>query len=447
MPEVLLFSSASGSRMVYTLELVFRRILGCSYVLTQDFVFFREAEGIKIYYGNDLFPSDALVVPASGLLEETGIRAIDPTVFQHLGLPCFFGVSHDRADLPFDLFSLCFYLVSRYEEYLPFVPDVHGRFPSTASLAARENFLELPLADLWVLRLAGLLKEKFPDFRYDPEPFSFLPTIDIDMVWAYLAKPLWKQFAGLASDLYRRNLRRMATRLSVWTGKQTDPFDTCHRMLSLHRAYGLEEICFLLFSRSGSRKDPNTHPSHPKFSAFIQNIADRTCTGIHPSYRSMEKPDLIATEKQALETVCGNSITKSRQHFIRFRCPATLRELIRAGIREDYSMGYPDATGFRAGICRPFHWFDLERNEATELVLYPFQIMDVTLKQYLGLNPDQAKLKISALVSRTRDVGGLFVSIWHNSSFAKEWGWEGWEAVYEHLLREAAPAETINPPN
>lgn len=447
MSQVLVFSVSIGPRIIFTLDLVFNRILGSSYVLTRDPVFFHETEGPKIYYGNEVPPTDAFVIPSVGLLEETEIRPWNPTVFQHLGLPCFFGLSHKSADLPFDLFSVCFFLLSRYEEYLPFVPDNHGRFPSAASLASRENFLEIPLADLWVLRMASLLEKKYPGFLYKPGSFTFLPTIDIDMAWAYLGKPLWKQLLGLVGDLYRRNFRRMAIRLAVWKGKKTDSFDTCDRILALHRACGLGEICFFLFSRSGSRKDPNVDPSHPKFRVFIQNLARSTQPGIHPSYYSMDKQELIAAEKQAMEAVCASRITKSRQHFIRFRCPETFRGLIRAGILEDYSMGYPDAPGFRAGIARPFPWFDLEQNKPTKLMIYPFQLMDVTLKQYLGLPPEQAKSKISTLVRKTREVGGLFVSIWHNSSFAKEWGWEGWEGVYKHLLREAGGPETINPPN
>jgi hypothetical protein len=45
------------------------------------------------------------------------------------------------GDLPFDPLAATFYLVSRYEEYLPFIPDEHGRFPAKQSFAFSNGFL------------------------------------------------------------------------------------------------------------------------------------------------------------------------------------------------------------------------------------------------------------------------------------------------------------------
>ena len=40
----------------------------------------------------------------------------------------------------FDVFSASFYLVSRYEEYLPYVKDMYERFQAENSLAYKHNF-------------------------------------------------------------------------------------------------------------------------------------------------------------------------------------------------------------------------------------------------------------------------------------------------------------------
>ena len=66
----------------------------------------------------------------------------------------------------------------------------------------------------------------------------------------------------------------------------------------------------------------------------------------------------------------------SRQHFIRFTLPDTYRQLINAGIKEEFSMGYGSVNGFRASVALPFYWFDLEKNEATSLLVYLFCFMD-----------------------------------------------------------------------
>ena len=53
-------------------------------------------------------------------------------------------------------------------------------------------------------------------------------------------------------------------------------------------------------------------------------------------------------------------------------------------MQADYSLGYASLSGFRASICTPFKFYDLAKEQATRLVIYPFQIMDATYKYYLG---------------------------------------------------------------
>ena len=54
-------------------------------------------------------------------------------ISQWKGLPVFFQTTSD-SDIPFDVFAASFFLVSRYEEYLEFQPDAHGRFPDQIHL-------------------------------------------------------------------------------------------------------------------------------------------------------------------------------------------------------------------------------------------------------------------------------------------------------------------------
>ena len=442
MQEVLLYTPHQGSRIAYVARLIFSEILQCTCTLTSSSAVFASATtAIRIQYGELPGGPPAWVIPASGFLEERHIRPVKPQVFSHLDLPCFFGVAQTSADLPFDLFAMCFFLAVRYEEYLPFEPDHHGRFPAKASIAYQCGFLDIPLIDRWAYRLADLIRERFPGFVAPKREYAFTPTIDIDLAWAYLGKPLWKNLAGIAGDCLRQNWYRLGIRFRVWRGKQPDSFDQFDFLDTLHREYQLQSSYFFLFSDSTSRKDPNVRPQHPGFRQLIRKLAQQAHPGLHPSYHTPEKTHRITREKAALEQVIGTELVRSRQHFIRFRLPETYRALQRAGIREDYSMGYPDASGYRASLARPFPWFDLENNAVGSLTLVPFQVMDVTLKQYLQLHPAQAIAHIAQLVQRTIEVNGHFVSIWHNSSFAPEWGWQDWEKVYRSLLHLASPPQ------
>jgi hypothetical protein len=112
------------------------------------------------------------------------------------------------------------------------------------------------------------------------------------------------------------------------------------------------------------------------------------------------------------------------------------RNLSAAGISEDYSMGFQDEPGFRAGIARPYMFYDVAEDKRTNLTIFPFQVMDVTLKGYKKLNPEMAKETISNMISQTRKVGGLFVSIWHNTTLLDTPECRKWREVFEFTLRE-----------
>lgn len=101
-------------------------------------------------------------------------------------------------------------------------------------------------------------------------------------------------------------------------------------------------------------------------------------------------------------------------------------------------MGYADCSGFRAGTSHPFRFFDLENNKATELLVFPFQVMDTGLRDYEKLDPQGAVEKIRVLIDNTREAGGTFRCLWHNESFSEWAGWEGWTAVYRQMLQMAA---------
>jgi len=135
-----------------------------------------------------------------------------------------------------------------------------------------------------------------------------------------------------------------------------------------------------------------------------------------------------------LEKIVDLPITDSRQHFLKLRFPETYRRLIAAGIQVDYSMGYADDTGFRAGMGVPFPWYDLKREECTALMIHPFVAMDVTLQQYLGLHAEEALARIKDLHQEVSSLGGPLCLLWHNSSFYGEAGWVGWKEMYEEML-------------
>src|SRR5690606_20860146 len=97
-------------------------------------------------------------------------------------------------------------------------------------------------------------------------------------------------------------------------------------------------------------------------------------------------------------------------------------------------LGYAEMPGFRASICVPFHFFDLEKNAITSLIFRPFVVMDVSLKHYLRLDQKEAIQKIRELMDTVKKYRGEFISIFHNESLSDYDVWRGWRNVYEAML-------------
>jgi hypothetical protein len=217
----------------------------------------------------------------------------------------------------------------------------------------------------------------------------------------------------------------------VLSGKKQDPFYTFSSIRDIHKKPGL--VTFFLTAGYG-KYDKGIDPSHEEFRKIVDEVSFFSFIGIHPSWESNKKSGMLEQEIATLGKIAGKSITRSRQHYLVIDLPYTYRKLSALGIKEDYSMGYASKAGFRAGTCTPFRFYDLMNEAETPLVIYPFQVMDRTLKDYMKLQPADAIRKIDEMVREVRAVNGTFISIWHNDTFSDKGEWKGWLEVYEQML-------------
>ncbi|MDZ4679124.1 MAG: polysaccharide deacetylase family protein [Saprospiraceae bacterium] len=434
--SLLIFAEAPSPRLTYTTDLLFRQLSGIPCRVTDRREEFDAYLGPRLNYSRDATSENALWVAPCGLLSETGIRAQSCDFFMAGETPALFPTPVSGAHFPFDLFAAAFYLVSRYEEYLPAARDAHERFSSGSSIAAQNGFLQRPVVNEWVILLAKALQALYPTLSYQPLPYQFQPTYDVDIAWAYGHRPLWHHLGTIGADLVKGQWQRLGNRIAVGRGQAEDPYFTFPWLEALHQRYELQPVFFFLLG-DYSRLDPNIAAKNPPFRQLIAQMGAVHPIGIHPSYAASKDPGRMGIEVERLAEICGRPVVRSRQHFLRLRFPDTYRQLLNADIREDYTLGYADQPGFRAGIAAPFYWYDLEREESTPLLLHPFQVMDVTLQQYMGLSPSEAVAVCAKLSDAVRATGGVFSTLWHNSSFSALHGWDGWAAVYEEIMRNS----------
>ena len=432
---LLIFTERITPRLRYTARLVFKTLLGLDLRLTTNHNEFMAHTGMRLVYGQQ--PVGGVpFIRSAGLLERTDISETEPGYGYVAEEVVLFPVQN-HPELPFDVLSAAFYMAARYEEYLPFISDVHGRFPAMNSLASRLGFLDRPIVQVWAEILAGYLKRYYPELETSKPTYRFISTVDIDNSFAYRGKGWFRVLGGFSKDLLSGQFERAKERFLVLTRRRQDPYDTFPMQYQLQEEIGYESIYFLLFAQFG-RFDRNL-PMHSRLlRKSIKYIADFTQVGIHPSYESNASLRKVSREVKGLSEVLNREITQSRQHFLKLRLPETYRRLLQLGITDDYSMGYPNQPGFRAGLSTPYPFYDLENETETSLQIHPLIFLETTFTDHLQLTPEQAWPIMKELIDRVKKHGGECITIWHNRTFSElEPGWKGWNALFKTMASYA----------
>jgi hypothetical protein len=423
---VRIYSSADVPRLRYISGILLGDILGLSWEIITDKRKLRKHTVIN--YSSELIPGSFQIHPQK-LLFEKGIIEREIPVSRWNDLPVLFP-SSEASDLPFDIFAASFYLVSRYEEYLNFKPDRHGRFGASSSIAFRNGFLGLPVVDLWARGMARAFLKKYPTIAFRRNEFRSLLTIDTDQAFAYNAGNIFSSIRGFISDI-AGTFQKPSEKDSVILQEEKDPYDVFDYIEGKISEYN-QDARFFFPVGDHSSFDLNPSWRNPEYKDLITALSKKYQTGIHPSYHSSERISVFLNEIDRLSSITGTKIEINRFHYLRFSIPESYRKLVSAGIKEDYSMGYSDEPGFRPGIARPFQFYDVEKDEVTDLKIIPFQFMDETFAS--NDNPESARVVVNKLIEECRRAGGVFVSIWHNTSLTEER--KEWRDVFEFMLKD-----------
>ncbi len=430
---MLLYSLSITHRLKYISDFIGKELSGAAFQLTDDKAVYQNYPDLKINYTPELIAGDRFWLAPHSLLFEKGIQQQAIDCFEENGHKAFFKTN---GDFPFDIFAAAFYLLSRYEEYLPHQKDMYGRYAYENSLAFRKQFLDIPLVNIWLLQFRKKLEEQFPAFSFHPTPFTFLPTYDIDEAYSFKHKEWWRSAGSAIKDLLKGQWKRFWLRRAVLNNKTPDPFDSYDWMDNLHRPYKQKPRYFFLVPEKTGKFDRNILPAESAMQVIIKKHAEKYSIGVHPSWQSGDHPGLIKKEIQTIEHITQLKVVASRQHFIRFTLPVTYHHLSEAGIKEDFSMGYGSINGFRASVASPFYWYDLEKEETTYLLLYPFCYMEANSYYEQGHTPEQALEEMRHYYKEVKAVDGMLITIWHNTFLGTDKKFKGWRETYLQFFNE-----------
>ncbi len=421
---MLVYVEKITKRLRYSFEFIFEG-QGIEFSLTDNYGKFLLEDTVKLNYSNVSIIDVPQIAP-SDLLFEEGIRnyVLDKKQFNNEICLTFDGIVDPIASV--------FFVLSRYEEYTSSERDEHQRFSAFQSINYKNGWLNRLVCDRWSKEILQFIyKKNGKEFKFSPFKLSIIPTFDIDNAFAFKNKSFSRRALSFSKDIINLNFKRIRERRNVLKGKKLDPYDTFAKIKEISNSF---QVYIFWLLGDFSKFDKNITYSNFQQQKLIRKLSGFTSIGIHPSYQSQNNMNQLEVEIDRLKTIINADVIFSRHHFLKISIPNTYETLIKLGVKHDFTMGYADLPGFRAGTVRQHKWFNLKENSVTDLTIHPFTYMDGTLSDYMKISTDDAQAVISQLFEEIQKFGGEFSFIWHNETINNQGKWEGWEEVLKYSL-------------
>ena len=414
---VLIFTNKLSSRKQYIFKHIFKRLLEIPFDFTSDLSEFIAHEGPKFSYGKKPL-GDEFFIWSYGLLNEVGIDDHKIEVHKWGQLPIFFKAP-DRSDLPFDVFAASFYLLTRYEEYLPQVKDSLGRFTASASIAAQHHFLEVPLLDLWVNRLGEELEKRFDITLPRKRETQIITAFETASIFQYKNRAIVPVIHSLYVNLRQLRLRKLFRQIGVHLRLTKDPYDVYDIILRIYRESIAKlpkrlkysrRVLFLFHLGDYNYIDNGVSYRSRIYRELIKHISDYVEIGLRFSYANGENK--ITNETERYESITNRPLSKTMTAFSKISMPGHYKQLVDMDTIEDYSMGYTNIPGYRASTSHSFYFYDLDYEVQTPLRVYPYALHYRSIEHFM-LNGQQAI--IDKLLKYVHSVTGNFIVIFDNA--------------------------------
>ncbi len=410
---LLIYTQKVTPRILYTFKHICTHLLGIPIKFTSKIEEFIAHDGPKMSYGRQAMGNE-LFIQKVDLLMEQGFSDFEIKVLPWDDTICFFAVQ-DSSDLPFDIFAASFYMLTRYEEYLPHVKDEAGRFPAGESLAVQESFLHQPVVDIWALKFRDLLLSRFPDLKFKKREFSTNSIISVEHTFIFRNKGFLRSFIGLHKDLLKLDFQKVVDRFRVWIRVKKDPHSVFDDLIELIKQHKLNML-FMFQLSDFSVYDRNISYNRVNHRAVIKSVADYAKVGLLMGYYAMDDIKVLRREKLRMEEIVHSSLEQAMNSRFNLQLPDFYNNLTELEIQNDYSMGFPNMPGFRAGTCTPYLFYDINMEVTTPLWLHPYAFHSGITEQI-----PRGKLRedLTRILSEVREVGGTFYGIFKNQDFSE----------------------------
>ncbi|GHC49200.1 DUF7033 domain-containing protein [Ulvibacter litoralis] len=427
---LLIYTQKITPRITYAFRHICTRILGIEIGFTSVIEELISHSGPKLSYGKQAMGNE-LFLQSEGLLTQQGFESIDITVKDWEDTKCFFSTSGHCA-LPFDIFAASFYLMSRYEEYLPHVKDEIGRYPVTESLAYQEGFLKQPVVDVWAYKFKEVLHTAFPDLEFPLKKTKVHTIVEASQPFAYIQRGFLRTLLGYASDVSKLKFRAVIERTRVIMRLRKDPYHSFKWIVNKSKKSKSKLTVFFLLGDSLTFKESmNTH--RLAFKMLVKYVADYNETGLIFSFEALKEYEILKKEKKRMEEITNRSVLSTMNARFLVSLPEIYRNLVELEVAKDYTMVYENEVGFRAGTCTPFLFYDLDSEIKTPLIIQPLAMTTTAFeKKY----ESDIKKTIANVFRSVEKVNGTFTMLFTNRDFSSSEKNKIWRSIFSEKLQK-----------
>lgn len=427
---LLVFCQKITPRVQYAFKHVFTTTLGITIDFTSKLETFIAHTGPKMSYGKTPLGNE-FFVEAVPLLFEVGVQDVAIQIKQWKSYPIFFETGK-KSRFPFDVFAASFYLISRYEEYLPHVKDEFNRFEAKQSICIREGFAEIPLVDHWLVELFNLLKATFPGLEQQVvSGENFMPIIEVTSPYKYIHQTVFSNIISFGRALYRLNFWELVEQPMVLLGFRKDPWDTFEEFKNVFYKAKFKTRFFFLFSKE-SNMDRGISIRNTTFQSLIKGVADYFEVGLLASFPANKSGMQLEKERKGLNLLIHRDIQKIRYAWGISTVNENYRNLLTQEVQADFSLGFSTQIGYRASTAVPFYYYDLSNEIATGLRVFPVVLNEKSLRQF---SPVEGIKKLNALGNRLPLSRGVHCFAISNQIFENSEENKGYRSVIIDYLR------------
>jgi hypothetical protein len=419
--HLIIFSNILTPRIKYIFNFIFKDILKAEVEFTGNSQYFLQSEHIKISYGDEPL-GEALFFKSTPLLFSNKLEEIKPKTVSFGEYQVPFPV--ERSALPFDVFAASFFMISRYEEYLH-QQKTEEEFKPSKSYQHKWRVLDKPIVDEWALIIKSIIKKKYPNFKFHEKKFQHQPSIHFN-ISPNLPEGFLNRTKFIFSAVFKKENNYLSSKFDRLTGigiNNEQVLDQAKQMFTSRKSRPLYFVDF-----------PDVPMDYIRINGVSKTLNDQSVGLLRPCASNKQKMTEIKEGLVKLKKIHPNLIPLTSQQLETLKFPICYLNILNSGITSDYSMGYGNVLGFRAGTCTPFNWYDLQLEKVTPLVVNSYCLTDYILQ---FLTREAATKTVRQYIDAVKVVNGTFYSSWNLKSLSDHPKYKKLKSLFGEMLNYA----------